>query len=135
MFFQVRFFIDLQEKYYEQLKSIASSYSLHNKFVPVLLFDLPSPIVQTTDRLPDVVVFDEAKRTFIKPFGRRRRAGQATGPQHAFQSAIHPTSDPTLIVGTSEGKNIVASNGHQNVPKQGEFRFLSILCNHGQIPD
>ena len=101
----------------------------------MLLFDLPSPIIRTTDRLPDVVVVDKTKRSFLRPFGRRRRVGQPTGPQHAFQSAIHPSSDPTLTVGTSEGKNIVAANGHQNVPKQGEFRFISILCNHCQNSD
>lgn len=92
-----------------------------------MLFDLPSPVIRTTDRPPDVVVFDKTQRTLIRPFGRRRRTGQPIGPQHAFQSAIHPSSDPTLIAGSSEGKNIVASNGHQNVPKQGEFRFISFF--------
>ena len=123
----------LQEQYYEQLKTIASSYSLHSKFVPILLFDLPKSVTHTTDRLPDVVVFDQNQSTILRPFGRRRRQTQAgQGSQHVFQSAIHPTPDPDAIVPTkSDPKIVIASNGHQSNRNQGTVMSLTTLMSHG----
>ncbi|XP_065060331.1 sodium channel protein 1 brain-like isoform X2 [Rhopilema esculentum] len=122
-----------REKYYEQLKTIASSYSLHNKFVPVLLFDLPSPVLHTTDRLPDVVVFDQNQQTILRPFGRRRRQTiQAQPSPHVFRSAIHPSPDPAAIVrAKTDSKLAMTSNGHQTIPipQHGTAMSLSSLMS------
>ena len=121
----------MQEKYYEQLKAIASSYSLHNKFVPILLFDLPRSVTHTSDRLPDVVVFDQNQSTILRPFGRRRRqAILSQNSQRVFQSAIHPTPDPGAVVAAkSDPKIVISSNGHQSNPNQGTVLSLTTLMS------
>eukprot|EP00794_Sanderia_malayensis_P009765 gene9765-10764_t len=117
-----------REKFYEQLKSIASSYSLHNKFTPKLLFDPPKGDEDDDCKLPDVVVFDPNQKSIFRSIRRqrRRRAPEKQGlSQKIFQSSIHPTSNNDVTLMLEDSKNtqalqnpsskesITAVNGHQ----------------------
>ena len=118
-----------QEKYYDQLKTIASSYSLHNKFIPLLLFDHPNTHSNSDVKLPDVVVLDQNPTSCIRSFGRKKRlkkpASTQASSQHVFQSSIHPSQNSSLATDVQSNSIKTTTNGHQSVEKQVSLSGLS----------